>query len=66
MIPVMLSGCFGSTVNSFCSAYTVEDLYDFEMIDVEKFVESEGEDPLDSIQLKQKLENLAAHDELDC
>lgn len=64
MIPVMLSGCFGSTVNSFCSVYTVEELYPEEQEQLEQLVN--GEDVDLPIQLEQKLDNLVAHDVLDC
>lgn len=62
----MLSGCFGSIVNSFCSVYTLEELYPAEQIIIEYHIENDSLENLEPRQLRQKLENISAHDTLDC
>jgi len=66
MILITLSGCILSTASkgNFCDTYTVEQFYIFEEQEIEYAIEN-GTRIL-TPQLKQKLENLAAHDTLGC
>lgn len=64
LIGIMLTSCFGSTVNSFCSVYKVDQFYPNEKVLVQAFIKDGT--PITLEPLKIKLDNLAAHDSQGC